>query len=87
LDYPEKVLIVVVFDITDFKSLEKIKADFIANVSHELRTPLTAIKGYTETLEEEAYENPDDRRHFLGIIKRHTDRLINIVSDLLVYRN
>jgi two-component system, OmpR family, phosphate regulon sensor histidine kinase PhoR len=84
LDYPEKVLIVVVFDITDFKSLEKIKADFIANVSHELRTPLTAIKGYTETLEEEAYEKPDDRRHFLGIIKRHTDRLINIVSDLLV---
>jgi two-component system, OmpR family, phosphate regulon sensor histidine kinase PhoR len=84
LDYPEKVLIVVVFDITDFRSLEKVKADFIANVSHELRTPLTAIKGYTETLEEEAYENPDDRRHFLGIIKGHTDRLINIVSDLLV---
>jgi two-component system, OmpR family, phosphate regulon sensor histidine kinase PhoR len=84
LDYPEKVLIFVVFDITDFKSLEKIKADFIANVSHELRTPLTAIKGYTETLEEEAYENREDRRHFLGIIKRHTDRLINIVSDLLV---
>lgn len=84
LDYPEKVLIFVVFDITDFKSLEKIKADFIANVSHELRTPLTAIKGYTETLEEDAYENREDRRHFLGIIKRHTDRLINIVSDLLV---
>jgi len=84
LDYPEKVLIFVVFDITDFKSLEKIKADFIANVSHELRTPLTAIKGYTETLEEEAYENREDRRHFLEIIKRHTDRLINIVSDLLV---
>jgi two-component system phosphate regulon sensor histidine kinase PhoR len=84
LDHPEKVLIFVVFDITDFKSLEKIKADFIANVSHELRTPLTAIKGYTETLEEEAYENREDRRHFLGIIKRHTDRLINIVSDLLV---
>jgi two-component system phosphate regulon sensor histidine kinase PhoR len=84
LDYPEKVLILVVFDITDFKSLEKIKADFIANVSHELRTPLTAIKGYTETLEEEAYENREDQRQFLGIIKRHTDRLINIVSDLLV---
>lgn len=84
LDYPEKVLTVVVFDITDFKTLEKIKADFIANVSHELRTPLTAIKGYTETLEENAYENPEERAQFLGIIKRHTERLINIVSDLLV---
>jgi two-component system, OmpR family, phosphate regulon sensor histidine kinase PhoR len=84
LDSPDKELIVVMFDITDFKRLEKIKADFIANVSHELRTPLTAIKGYTETLEEEAYETPEDQKHFLKIIKRHTDRLINIVSDLLV---
>lgn len=84
LDSPDKELIVVMFDITDFKRLEKIKADFIANVSHELRTPLTAIKGYTETLEEEAYETPDDQKHFLRIIKRHTNRLINIVSDLLV---
>ncbi|MFI5322626.1 MAG: two-component system histidine kinase PnpS [Thermodesulfobacteriota bacterium] len=84
LDSPDEELIVVMFDITDFKRLEKIKADFIANVSHELRTPLTAIKGYTETLEEEAYETPDEQKHFLGIIKRHTDRLINIVSDLLV---
>ncbi len=84
LDSPEKEIIVVMFDITDFKRLEKIKADFIANVSHELRTPLTAIKGYTETLEEEAYENPEDQKHFLKIIKRHTDRLINLVSDLLV---
>lgn len=84
LESPEKEVIVVMFDITDFKRLEKIKADFIANVSHELRTPLTAIKGYSETLEEGAYENTEDLRHFIGIIKRHTDRLINIVSDLLV---
>lgn len=84
LDSPDKEVIVVMFDITDFKRLEKIKADFIANVSHELRTPLTAIKGYTETLEEGAYESPEDQKHFLKIIKRHTDRLINIVSDLLV---
>ncbi|GJM15151.1 MAG: PAS domain-containing sensor histidine kinase [Thermodesulfobacteriota bacterium] len=80
----EKKVIVVMFDITEFKRLENIKADFIANVSHELRTPLTAIKGYTETLEEDAFENPQEQKHFLKIIKRHADRLINIVSDLLV---
>ena len=84
LDSPEKEIIVVMFDITEFKRLENIKADFIANVSHELRTPLTAIKGYTETLEEDAFESPEDQKHFLRIIKRHADRLINIVSDLLV---
>jgi len=84
LNSPDKEIIVVMFDITEFKKLENIKADFIANVSHELRTPLTAIKGYTETLEEEAFESPQDQKHFLSIIKRHADRLINIVSDLLV---
>ena len=84
LESPEREIIVVMFDITDFKRLEKIKADFIANVSHELRTPLTAIKGYSETLEEGAYEDKEDLTHFISIIIRHTDRLINIVSDLLV---
>ncbi|HWP92392.1 MAG TPA: ATP-binding protein [Thermodesulfobacteriota bacterium] len=84
LDSVGRETIVVMFDITEFKRLEKIKADIVANVSHELRTPLTAIKGYVETLSEGAYENPEDRSHFLNIISRHTDRLINIVSDLLL---
>jgi len=53
----------------------------VINVSHELRTPLTAIKGYVETLNEEADEKS---RNYLEIIKRHTDRLINIVKDLLL---
>ena len=74
-------LIIVWHDITEFKKLEKIKKDFVVNVSHELRTPLTAIKGYVETLEEEAKGNA---RHYLEIIKRHTERLINIVSGLLL---
>ncbi len=84
LTSPEREIIVVLFNITEFKKLENIKADFIANVSHELRTPLTAIKGYTETLEEGAFEDPQEQKHFIKIIKRHADRLINIVSDLLV---
>ncbi|HEY7535933.1 MAG TPA: histidine kinase dimerization/phospho-acceptor domain-containing protein, partial [Thermodesulfobacteriota bacterium] len=84
LNSVEKEAIFVIFDITEFKRLERIKADIVANVSHELRTPLTAIKGYVETLEEVAYENPEERSHFLSIIKRHTDRLIIIVSDLLL---
>ncbi|MGQ0793032.1 MAG: ATP-binding protein [Deltaproteobacteria bacterium] len=83
LDSGEREVIIVIFDITEFKRLEKIKADLIGNVSHELRTPLTAIKGYVETLQE-GEETRDERMHFLGIVKRNTDRLINIVADLLV---
>lgn len=74
-------LIIVLHDITEFKKLERIKKDFVINVSHELRTPLTAIKGYIETLEEEIKSNA---KHYLEIIKRHTERLINIVNDLLL---
>jgi two-component system phosphate regulon sensor histidine kinase PhoR len=71
----------VLYDITEFKDLERIKKDFVANVSHELRTPLTAIKGFAETLEEDAKE-PQTKR-YLEIIKNNTERLINIVADLL----
>jgi len=77
----EKGVVIVLHNITEVKQLEREKADFVANVSHELRTPLTAIKGFVETLEEKANE---EERHFLGIIKKHTDRLINLVSDLLL---
>ena len=71
----------VLYDITEFKDLERIKKDFVANVSHELRTPLTAIKGFAETLEQDT-KDPDSRR-YLDIIKKNTERLINIVADLL----
>ncbi|NIP31212.1 MAG: GHKL domain-containing protein [Candidatus Dadabacteria bacterium] len=84
IEKPSKVIIVVIFDITEFKKLEKIKADLIANVSHELRTPLTSMKGYLETLIDEAYENKTEMDNFLKTIYRNTDRLINIVSDLLI---
>ena len=73
--------IVLLHDITDFKNLERMKKEFIANISHELRTPLTAIKGFVETLEDE--EDIKNKR-YLEIIKRHADRLIHIVGDLLL---
>jgi two-component system phosphate regulon sensor histidine kinase PhoR len=78
---PKGQAAVVMHDITEFKELERIKKDFVANVSHELRTPLTAIKGFTETLEEGTKDA--EERHYLDVIKKHTERLINIVNDLL----
>jgi len=79
---PLREQIVIVFsDITETKNMEKIKRDFVVNVSHELRTPLAAIKGFAETLEEEVGENA---KTYAGVIKRNTDRLINIVQDLLL---
>jgi two-component system phosphate regulon sensor histidine kinase PhoR len=70
------------YDITEIKNTEKIKKDFVINVSHELRTPLTAIKGYAETLRKEVGTAPGNR--YLEIVERNTERLINIVTDLLL---
>jgi len=63
--------------------MDRIKTDFVANVSHELKTPLTLIKGYIETLEGKAIEDRDKARKFVSIIRRHVDRLGNIIDDLL----
>jgi two-component system phosphate regulon sensor histidine kinase PhoR len=73
--------VVTIHDLTEVRRLEKVKRDFVLNVSHELRTPLAAIKGFVETLEGEVEEK---NRYYLGIVKRNTERLINIVKDLLV---
>ena len=69
--------------IEELKRLERLRIDLVANVSHELRTPLTSIKGFVETLEAGALEDPENARRFLDIIQRHTDRIIAVVDDLL----
>jgi len=77
----EGEIAMVFHDITQIKILERVKTDFVLNVSHELRTPLTAIKGFTETLQEETKD--EQSAHYISIIRRNTDRLINIINDLL----
>ncbi len=76
-------IVVIMSDVTEIRKLEQMKKDFVVNVSHELRTPLTAIYGFVETLlEDETIAG--DNKHYLKIIKKHTDRLNNIVNDLLL---
>jgi two-component system phosphate regulon sensor histidine kinase PhoR len=73
----------VFHDITEIKRLERVRKDFVANVSHELRTPLTSIKGYIEALLDGAKDDPKRCLEFLQVLQKHTDRLNNIISDLL----
>lgn len=73
-------IIFIIYDFTDLSNINQLKKDFIVNVSHELRTPLTAIKGYIETIEDDV---EGETLKYVEIIRKHTDRLINIVQDLL----
>jgi signal transduction histidine kinase len=65
------------------KYLDNVRTDFVANVSHELKTPLTSIRGFVETLEDGAIDDSNNARKFLAIIKKHAQRLGNIIDDLL----
>ena len=74
--------VLVLHDITDLRRADQARRDFVANVSHELRTPLTAIRGYVEALVDEL-PDPEQTRHFLEIVARHSGRMERLVTDLL----
>ena len=75
-------LLLVFTDITEFEKLEKLRKDFIANVSHELKTPITVIKSYSETLCSQPVDAKTANK-FLNIINSESDRLSEIVNQLL----
>jgi two-component system, OmpR family, phosphate regulon sensor histidine kinase PhoR len=74
--------VLVFHDITQLKSYETVRADFIANLTHEIRTPLSALCGYAETLVA-GVEDPGTQRRFLGIIERQARRLARLIDDLI----
>ena len=68
-------------DVTERARLEQAKSDFVATASHELRSPLTSIKGFVELLGNTQLN--DRQREFVDIIALSTNRLVDLVSDLL----
>ena len=76
---------VIIRDLTAEHQTEQIRKDFVANASHELRTPLAIINGYLENLiEDDMVSDHDIARHYLGIMRKHADRISRIVEDMLV---
>lgn len=75
--------IVLLYDITEIRRLEKVRTDFAANVSHELRTPITALKGFSETLLDGAMHDEEVLKEFLEIMLNESSRLDSMVKDIL----
>ena len=86
-DEPGVGVVLVLYDVTALRHLERVRTEFVANVSHELRTPLTAIQGYLETLLGGALEEREHARRFLEIAFRHTERLGRLLNDLTELSN
>ncbi|MFL2790011.1 MAG: sensor histidine kinase [Paracoccaceae bacterium] len=83
MDNEEKVAFVTLRDLTPLKEAKVMRSDFVANVSHEIRSPLTAISGFIETLQGPVGDDIDKRSKFLGIVEKETQRVNNLVADLL----
>jgi len=63
---------------------DKLQQDFISTVSHELRTPLTSIRGFSQTMLNSWDKLDDDsKKRFLKIIEEQSNRLINLVENML----
>jgi signal transduction histidine kinase len=70
-------------DMSERARLERAKSEFVATASHELRSPLTSIKGFVELLEHSSEGMTERQREFIEIILKSTDRLVELVNDLL----
>lgn len=66
----------------EIEKIEQTRKGFIADVSHELRSPLTLIKGYVKGLMDTELSE-DKRKKYINIIYEETDRLSELISNLL----
>jgi Na+/proline symporter/nitrogen-specific signal transduction histidine kinase len=65
------------------QELDRLKDDFMSTVTHELRTPLTSIRAFSEILFEDPKTSLVERRRFLGIIAKETERLTRLINQML----
>jgi two-component system, OmpR family, phosphate regulon sensor histidine kinase PhoR len=62
---------------------EQSRRELIVNVSHELRTPIASIRGHLESMQMGGEDVPSGQQSYLEIVQRETERLSDLVDDLL----
>jgi len=71
-------------EVAALKKIDRLKTELLSTVSHELRTPLSSIKGYATTLLEHGdILSREESREFLEIIDSESDRLDELIRNLL----
>ena len=69
--------------LAELRRVNKMRRDFVANVSHELKTPATSLKLLAESLSEILEDDPEQARFFAHQLKSETERLAQLITDLL----
>ena len=77
------LIFLLIDDMSERKSADRVRVDFVANASHELRTPLASLAGFIETLQGPARDDTVARDRFLGIMREQAERMSRLVNDLL----
>ena len=68
----------------EIKRSDEYRRSITANVSHDLKTPLTIIKSYAEMIKDLYGDNIEKREEALNIIINESDRLADLVNDVLM---
>jgi len=70
--------------VDELRRLSTMRADFVSLVSHELRTPMASVIGSARTLQSRWRQlTPEQRDMFLALIADETDRLAELVGEVL----
>jgi two-component system phosphate regulon sensor histidine kinase PhoR len=81
IPYGDSQRLILSRDITQFRTVDRMRREFVANVSHELRTPLTVVSGFIETLRDEG--DPQAASRYLDLMADQAGRMQRLVEDLL----
>ena len=77
-------VVVVLQDVTKFRTADDVKTDLIATVSHELKTPLTSMQLAVYLLLEEKVGPLNAKQiELLLAARNNSDRLFEMIEDLL----
>jgi two-component system phosphate regulon sensor histidine kinase PhoR len=78
-----RVFLLTYRDVSQARRIDRMRSDFVANASHELRTPLTSLRGFIETLQGPARNDPKAQEKFFAIMHEQATRMSRLVDDLL----
>ena len=73
---------ILIYDVTEKMTAEKLRREFSANVSHELKTPLQSILGYAEIMKNGLVKD-EDKQRFLERIHAEAGNMIELIQNIM----
>jgi two-component system, OmpR family, sensor histidine kinase SenX3 len=76
------LIAVLIFDDSEFRRLDSVRRDFVANISHELKTPIGALSILSEAVLE-ASDDPVAITRFASRMQTEAKRLSDLVQEII----